>query len=72
MTAPASTTGTPDVIYDLLLLAQQALEDCIRYKSFAEDARAAGDDELADWLEELSSSDKEIADRAKSMLKDRL
>jgi hypothetical protein len=65
-------TGTPDVVYDLLLLAQQALEDCVRYRRFAEDARAAGDGELADWLDELGDSDQEIAERAKSMLKARL
>jgi hypothetical protein len=65
-------TGTPDVVYDLLLLAQQALEDCVRYRSFAEDARAVGDDELAEWLEELGESDEQIAERAKALLKARL
>ena len=70
--AAAATTGTSDVVYDLLLLAQQALEDCVRYRGFAADARREGDDELADWLEELGDSDQEIAEKAKAMLKARL
>lgn len=72
MEPTTGATGTPDVVYDLLLLAQQALEDCVRYRRFAEDARRAGDDELADWLTELGDSDQEIAERAKGMLKARL
>lgn len=68
----AASTGTSDAVYNLLLLAQQALEDCLRYRGFAEDARREGDTELADWLEELGDSDAEIAERAKSMLKARL
>lgn len=66
------STGTRDPLYNLILLTQQALEDCFRYQHFAEDARAGGDDELAVWFEELAQSDREIAERAKRMLADRL
>lgn len=70
MTTP--DTGTKDPLYNLILLTQQALEDCLRYQHFAADARDGGDDELADWFEELAQSDREIAERGKTMLKARL
>lgn len=65
-------TGTDDATYDLVLVLQQALEDCVRYQRFAEDARAADDDELADFFDELVSSDHDIAERAKALLATRL
>ncbi|MGN6694183.1 MAG: hypothetical protein ACTHN0_08395 [Aquihabitans sp.] len=64
-------TGVDDRTYDLVLVMQQALEDCHRYQCFAHDARAAGDDEVADWFDELAASDREIAQKAKSFLDDR-
>ncbi len=66
------TTGTPDATYDLILVLQQALEDCVRYQRFAEDARAEDDGELASFFEELARSDSDIAERAKRMLAGRL
>jgi rubrerythrin len=65
-------TGTADPLYNLILLAQQALEDCLRYQHFARDARDGGDDELADFFDELSENDHNVADRAKDMLRVRL
>ena len=61
-------TGTGDVEYDLILVLQQALEDCHRYQCFAGDARSAGDDEVADYFSELAASDREIADRSRALL----
>ena len=65
-------TGLPNHVYDLVLLLQQAASDVVRYAAFADDARAAGDDELASWLEELADSDREITARASRMLRERL
>ncbi len=76
MTDPIQTsTGLSDHVYDLVLLLQQAASDVVRYTAFARDARDArdaADDEMADWLEELADSDREIVDRAKRMLVARL
>lgn len=72
MSTTAATTGTKDAVYDLVLLTQQALADCLRYRRFADDARRDGDEELAAFFEELGSSDEEIAEKAKAMLKARL
>jgi len=65
-------TGTPDPDYNVVLLLQQALEDCYRYQCFAEDARRAGDQELVSLFEELAESDRRIAERVKGILARRL
>jgi rubrerythrin len=59
-------------MYNLILLAQQALEDCLRYQYFARDARDGGDVELAEFFDELSENDRDVAARAKEMLRVRL
>lgn len=64
-------TGTKDPLYDLILVLQQALEDATRYELFARDSRAT-DPELADFFDELAASDRDIAERSKSMLAVRL
>jgi len=66
------TTGTKDPLYDLILVTQQALEDCFRYQHFADDAREGGDDELADLFDELAEKDQELAERTKRILAARL
>lgn len=66
------STGIDDVAYDLILVFQQALEDAHRYACFAEDARAAGDGEVAAFFDELADSDRDIAQRAKRLMVERL
>ncbi|MEY2460648.1 MAG: hypothetical protein QOG30_2478 [Acidimicrobiaceae bacterium] len=65
-------TGMTDPDYNVVLLLQQALEDCYRYQCFAEDARQAGDDELVKLFDELAESDRKIAARVKKILAARL
>lgn len=72
MTIEDAETGLPDHVYDLVLLLQQAASDVVRYAAFAEDARAADDDELVQWFEELADSDRQIVSRARGLLADRL
>ena len=74
-TAPETidvSTGTSDPDYNVVLVLQQALEDCYRFQCFAEDARKAGDDELVELFEELAQQDRELADRVKGILARRL
>ena len=61
-------TGERDPVYDLVLVLQQALEDCHRYQCFAGDADDADDPEVAAFFRELADSDREIAQRAKALL----
>jgi len=67
-----TATGLPNHVYDLVLLLQQAASDVVRYTAFAVDARSAGDEEMASWLEELADSDRDIVERARDMLVSRL
>jgi hypothetical protein len=62
------STGVDDPDYDLVLVWQQALEDCFRYQHFAADAEERGDEELVEFFTELADSDRDIAARAKRML----
>lgn len=70
--AQKTDTGLANHVYDLVLLLQQACEDVVRYEAFASDAAAAGDDEMSAWMRELADSDREIAERARGMLRSRL
>lgn len=65
---PDVSTGVDDAAYDLVLVLQQALEDCYRYQHFAADAEERGDGELVDFFTELADADRDIAQRAKRML----
>jgi hypothetical protein len=65
-------TGVSDATYDLVVLLQQALEDCERYQHFAQDARAGGDQELATFFDELALNDHAVAARARHLLVTRL
>lgn len=64
-------TDTQDPLYDLILVLQQALEDAVRYELFARDPRR-NDPELAALFGELAASDRDIAERSKSLLAIRL
>jgi hypothetical protein len=70
--APQIRTGVSDATYDLVVLLQQALEDCARYQHFARDARADGDHELASLFDELALNDHGVAARARHLLVERL
>jgi hypothetical protein len=65
-------TGVSSSTYDLVVLLQQALEDCERYQHFARDARADDDEELASFFDELALNDHGVAARARHMLAARL
>lgn len=65
-------TGVSDPNYNLILVLQQALEDCHRYAHFAQDAREQGDEELASVFDELAEQDRELGERCKRLLLERL
>ncbi len=65
-------SGMATEIYDLVQILQQKADEAVRYRTFAGDARAAGDDELAAWFEELAANDDAIVARAQELLRARL
>ena len=65
-------TGTNNEKYDLISVIHHSLEGAATYEQYIKDAKAAGDDELANFFEELKSNNCEMAEKAKQLLKNRL
>lgn len=65
-------TGTKNEQYDLISVVQHTLEGAVTYEQYVEDAKAAGDNELANFFEELKSNNCQMAEKAKQLLKSRL
>lgn len=65
-------TGTKNEQYDLISVVYHALEGAVTYDQYIEDAKAAGDNELMSFFEELQSNNCKMAEKAKQLLKTRL
>lgn len=71
--AAEQDTGTRDVTYNIASILYHALKAADTCREYLEDARREGDDqEVIDLFEEVISSNREIADRAKECLAHRL
>ncbi len=68
----ASPTGTPDHTYDLVSVLYHSLQAGDTHEQYAADAEGRGDQELADFFREVQSRHREVADRAKQLLQNRL
>ena len=66
------STGTPDEHYNLVSVLYHALQGAEIYEEYVEDAEAVGDDELAEFFNELQDEERRRADRAKSLLVSRI
>ena len=65
-------TGTPDEQYNLVSVLYHALQGAETYEEYAEDAEAAGDEELAEFFADLQDEERQRATRAKSLLISRI
>ena len=65
-------TGTPDEHYDLVSVLYHALQGAQTDQQYIDDARKAGDEELADFLQEVQQQDRQRAERAKQLLASRV
>jgi hypothetical protein len=65
-------TGTPDEHYNLVSVLYHSLKGAQIYSQYIQDAEQAGDDELADFLEEVRGEEQRRAERAKSLLVSRI
>lgn len=70
--ADAQTTRTKDELYDLISIAYHNVQGAWNYDQYIEDARERGDDELADFFDDVKETHAEIGERAKGLLSDRL
>ena len=66
------TTGTSDENYNLISILYHMLEGAETYEMYAEDAEDADDQELAGFFREVQNTNRQLAERAKDLLKQRL
>jgi hypothetical protein len=65
-------TGTPNPVYDIVSVMYHALQGAETYDRYIADAQQRGDDELADFFGEVQARNRDVAHRAKDLLRDRL
>ncbi len=66
------TTGTADEHFDLVSVLYHALEGAAACETYAEDAEDAGDEEMAQFFREAQDHNRELAERAKDLLRQKL
>ena len=65
-------TGTKNVTYDLISVLYHALQGAETYAKYAEDAHGRGDAMLGEFFEQVQAEMKQISQRAKALLSQRL
>jgi hypothetical protein len=70
----SATPQTPvkDKNYDLITVLQASLENAWRMETYIDDARQAGDDELAEWFSKIQQNSQKAGEQGKQMLAARL
>ena len=68
----AKSGGTRDVTYDLISVIYHALQGAETYQMYEQDAQQEGDQEAAALFHEAHQSSRQWADRAKSLLGQRM
>jgi rubrerythrin len=66
------STGTRDVTYDLISVVYHALQGAETYQMYEQDAQQEGDQEAAALFHEAHQSSRQWADRAKTLLGQRM
>jgi hypothetical protein len=69
-TQGGSQTGTRDETYDVVAVLYHALQGAENCQTYSQDA--GGDQELRSFFDEALNQQRQIADRAKQLLKSRL
>lgn len=64
-------SGTTDVTYNLISVVYHALQGAENYSVYARDADAAGEGEIAQFLNQLVGEERLRAERTKELLKKR-
>jgi hypothetical protein len=65
-------TGTKDKDYNLIWFTEQCLSNTLRLESYIEDAKRAGDDDLADFFGRAQAQSRKGAEQGKEQLAKRL
>jgi 4-diphosphocytidyl-2C-methyl-D-erythritol kinase len=72
MAEEEAVTGTRDKHYDLVSILYHTLEEADILEVYMEDAASEGDDELAEFFQQVQEEDRRRAERAKQLLARRL
>lgn len=72
MAISESETGTKNVTYDLISVIYHALQGAETYAGYAKDAHDRGDALLGEFFEQVQSEMKQVAQRGKALLSQRL
>lgn len=65
-------TGTPNTVYDLTSVLYHALEGGATYETYIRDVEESGDSGLAEFFRQVQEEDRQRAERAKELLRERL
>lgn len=68
----ATGTGTSDKSFDVISVLYHALQGSGTASKYAEDARGAGDEQLAAFFQKAHDQYRDLAEEAKGMLKAQL
>jgi len=71
-TETGHVTGTLDKDYNIIWFVEQCLSNALRLETYIEDARRAGDEELAEFFRRAQGESRKGADQGKALLRRRL
>ncbi len=72
MAASERTTGTRDEHYNVISVLYHALQGADTCVTYLQDAEQAGDQDLAQFFREVQGTYRQLADRSKTLLRQRL
>ncbi len=64
-----TTTGTRDIVYDVVSVLYHALEAADTCQEYVRDAEAEGNEELILFFREVIDQNRQLAERAKGVLR---
>jgi hypothetical protein len=65
-------TGTPNPVYDIVSVMYHALQGAETYDRYITDAEQRGDDELVAFFRDVQARNREVAQKAKELVRNRL
>lgn len=68
MTNAERVTGARDEHYDLISVLYHTMQEAETLQTYIDDARSAGDNDLAGFFEEVQQQDRQRTERAKQLL----
>lgn len=67
-----SSTGTPNMTYNLVSVMYHTLQGAETYQKFIQDAESAGNQDVAKFIREIQQQDQQRAQRAQQLLQQQL